>query len=46
VTGCGPSPDLDERLEETVTELARGIGIGADTDEQVERSMRSTSGTR
>ena len=28
--------DLDERLEETVTELARKIGIGVDTDEHVE----------
>jgi ATP-dependent helicase HepA len=28
--------DLDERLEETVTELARRVGIGVDTDEQVE----------
>ncbi|MHB8879841.1 MAG: helicase-related protein, partial [Myxococcaceae bacterium] len=28
--------DLDERLEETVTELARKVGIGVDTDEQVE----------
>jgi ATP-dependent helicase HepA len=28
--------DLDERLEETVTELARKDGIGVDTDEQVE----------
>jgi len=30
------SRDLDERLEETVTELARKVGIGVDTDEQVE----------
>ncbi|MCI0570104.1 MAG: SNF2-related protein [Myxococcaceae bacterium] len=30
------SRDLDERLEETVTELARRVGIGVDTDEQVE----------
>ena len=28
--------DLDERLEDTVTELARRVGIGVDTDEQVE----------
>jgi len=28
--------DLDERLEETVTDLARRVGIGVDTDEQVE----------
>ncbi|RKH43342.1 helicase-related protein [Corallococcus sicarius] len=28
--------DLDERLEETVTELARRVGISVDTDEQVE----------
>ncbi|HZI09364.1 MAG TPA: helicase-related protein [Myxococcus sp.] len=28
--------DLDERLEESVTELARRVGIGVDTDEQVE----------
>ncbi len=28
--------DLDERLEEVVTELARKVGIGVDTDEQVE----------
>jgi ATP-dependent helicase HepA len=28
--------DLDERLEEAVTDLARKIGIGVDTDEQVE----------
>lgn len=28
--------DLDERLEETVTELARKVGMGVDTDEQVE----------
>ncbi|HET6983197.1 MAG TPA: helicase-related protein, partial [Myxococcaceae bacterium] len=28
--------DLDERLEETVTELAHRVGIGVDTDEQVE----------
>jgi ATP-dependent helicase HepA len=28
--------DLDERLEETVTELARRLGIGVDTDEQVD----------
>ncbi len=28
--------DLDERLEETVTDLARKVGIGVDTDEQVE----------
>src|SRR5207248_9287395 len=32
----GIARDLDERLEETVTELARKIGIGVDTDEQVE----------
>jgi len=30
------SRDLDERLEETVTELARKVGMGVDTDEQVE----------
>jgi ATP-dependent helicase HepA len=28
--------DLDERLEESVTELARRLGIGVDTDEQVD----------
>ncbi len=28
--------DLDERLEEAVTELARRVGIGVDTDEQVD----------
>ncbi|XXF78829.1 SNF2-related protein [Myxococcaceae bacterium GXIMD 01537] len=28
--------DLDERLEETVTELARRVGLGVDTDEQVD----------
>src|SRR5205085_3480259 len=28
--------DLDERLEEAVTELARKVGIGVDTDEQVD----------
>jgi ATP-dependent helicase HepA len=28
--------DLDERLEESVTGLARRVGIGVDTDEQVE----------
>jgi len=28
--------DLDERLEETVTELARKVGIGVDVEEQVE----------
>ncbi|HYO55872.1 helicase-related protein [Archangium sp.] len=28
--------DLDEKLEETVTELARRVGIGVDTDEQVD----------
>src|SRR5215470_2999333 len=28
--------DLDERLEETVTDLARRVGIGVDTDEQVD----------
>lgn len=28
--------DLDERLEEAVTELARKVGLGVDTDEQVE----------
>lgn len=28
--------DLDERLEETVTELARKVGLGVDTDEQVD----------
>ncbi|WNG14046.1 helicase-related protein [Cystobacter fuscus] len=28
--------DLDERLEESVTELARRVGIGVDTDEQVD----------
>ncbi len=28
--------DLDERLEESVTELARKVGIGVDTDEQVD----------
>lgn len=32
----GIARDLDERLEETVTELARRVGIGVDTDEQVE----------
>ncbi|WP_408888213.1 helicase-related protein [Myxococcus faecalis] len=32
----GVARDLDERLEETVTELARRVGIGVDTDEQVE----------
>lgn len=32
----GVARDLDERLEETVTELARKVGIGVDTDEQVE----------
>ncbi len=32
----GIARDLDERLEETVTELARKVGIGVDTDEQVE----------
>ncbi|HEX4622589.1 MAG TPA: SNF2-related protein, partial [Myxococcaceae bacterium] len=30
------SRDLDERLEDTVTELARKIGLGVDTDEQVD----------
>lgn len=30
------SRDLDERLEDTVTELARKVGIGVDTDEEVE----------
>lgn len=30
------SRDLDERLEEAVTELAKRVGIGVDTDEQVE----------
>lgn len=28
--------DLDERLEESVTELARRVGLGVDTDEQVD----------
>ncbi len=28
--------DLDERMEEAVTELARKVGIGVDTDEQVD----------
>ncbi len=28
--------DLDERLEETVTDLARKVGIGVDAEEQVE----------
>ncbi|HZA51105.1 MAG TPA: helicase-related protein [Myxococcaceae bacterium] len=28
--------DLDERLEEAVTELARRVGIGVDTEEQVD----------
>jgi len=28
--------DLDERLEESVTELGRKVGLGVDTDEQVE----------
>jgi ATP-dependent helicase HepA len=28
--------DLDERLEETVTELGRKVGLGVDTDEQVD----------
>ena len=28
--------DLDERLEEAVTELARRVGLGVDTDEQVD----------
>ncbi|HSP78386.1 MAG TPA: helicase-related protein [Myxococcaceae bacterium] len=32
----GVARDLDERLEETVTELARRVGIGVDTDEQVD----------
>lgn len=32
----GVARDLDERLEETVTELARKVGLGVDTDEQVE----------
>ena len=32
----GIARDLDERLEETVTELARRVGIGVDTDEQVD----------
>ncbi len=32
----GVARDLDERLEETVTELAKRVGIGVDTDEQVE----------
>jgi ATP-dependent helicase HepA len=32
----GVARDLDERLEESVTELARRVGIGVDTDEQVE----------
>jgi ATP-dependent helicase HepA len=30
------SRDLDERLEESVTELARKVGLGVDTDEQVD----------
>jgi ATP-dependent helicase HepA len=32
----GVARDLDERLEETVTELARRVGIGVDTDEDVD----------
>lgn len=32
----GVARDLDERLEETVTELARRVGLGVDTDEQVD----------
>jgi ATP-dependent helicase HepA len=32
----GVARDLDERLEETVTELAKRVGLGVDTDEQVE----------
>jgi ATP-dependent helicase HepA len=32
----GVARDLDERLEEAVTELARRVGIGVDTDEQVD----------
>jgi ATP-dependent helicase HepA len=32
----GVARDLDERLEESVTELARRVGIGVDIDEQVE----------
>src|SRR5262249_59652165 len=28
--------DLDERLEEAVTDLAKKVGLGVDTDEQVE----------
>ncbi len=32
----GVARDLDERLEETVTELARRVGIRVDTDEEVE----------
>jgi ATP-dependent helicase HepA len=32
----GVARDLDERLEESVTELARRVGIGVDVDEQVE----------
>jgi ATP-dependent helicase HepA len=30
------SRDLDERLEDAVTELARKVGLGVDTDEQVD----------
>lgn len=30
------SRDLEERLEDSVTELARKVGIGVDTDEQVD----------
>jgi ATP-dependent helicase HepA len=32
----GVARDLDERLEESVTELARRVGIRVDTDEEVE----------
>ncbi len=32
----GVARDLDERLEETVTELALKVGLGVDTDQQVE----------
>ncbi|MBK7861003.1 MAG: DEAD/DEAH box helicase family protein [Archangiaceae bacterium] len=32
----GVAQDLDERLEETVTELAQKVGLGVDTDQNVE----------
>jgi ATP-dependent helicase HepA len=32
----GVARDLDERLEETVTEIARKVGLGVDLDEHVE----------